>query len=302
MQLLARDAVHPSIALEADMPAPKALAVGTVKGFMADECLSRSAAVAYYTLFSVAPLVIIATAIAGFFFGDEAARGEVTAQLEGTLGRQAAEAVQGIVQNASDAGSGTVATIIGVATLLLAASGVFGELQSALNAIWKTKTPDEQGTVSRFVRAKAAAIGLVAALGFLLLASLLVSAALKALGSWAGGLLPGFEVLLHVIELVVSIGILTVLFSAIYKVLPDRPIAWRDTLIGAFATALLFSIGKTAIGIYIGSSSIATSYGAAGALVIVLVWVNYSAIIFFLGAEFTRAWSEQAGRTESRFE
>ncbi|MBR0667553.1 YihY/virulence factor BrkB family protein [Roseomonas hellenica] len=273
----------------------RTLAVDTVMGFIADECLSRAAAIAYYTLFSIAPLLVIATAIAGFAFGEDAVQGAVAGQLEGTVGRDAAVAVQEMVRGASDATEGGIAAAIGITMLLLAASGAFGELQSALNAIWKTTGPPAGTQISRFLRAKAAAIGLVAATGFLLLVSLIVSAAIKALGSWIGGVLPETVVLLQWIAFFVPLAILTLLFGAIYKVLPDRDIAWRDVLVGAFATALLFSIGKTAIGLYLGSSSIGTSFGAAGALVVLLVWVNYSAVIFLLGAEFTRAWANMHG-------
>ncbi|HEY4250703.1 MAG TPA: YihY/virulence factor BrkB family protein [Roseomonas sp.] len=273
----------------------KTLATDSVTGFIADECLSRAAAIAYYTLFSIAPLLVIATAIAGFAFGEDAVRGAVAAQLQGLLGRDAALAVQEMVRGASNAAQGGIAALIGLAMLLLAASGAFGEMQSALNAIWKTATPHGGGQISRILRAKAAAIGLVAATGFLLLVSLLASAAIKAVGSWVGGVLPQTLVLLQWIAFLVPLVILTLLFAAIYKVLPDRDIAWRDVLTGAFATALLFSIGKTAIGLYLGSTSIATSFGAAGALVVVLVWVNYSAVIFLFGAEFTRAWASLHG-------
>jgi membrane protein len=273
----------------------KTLAVDTVTGFIADECLSRAAAVAYYTLFSIAPLLVIATAIAGFAFGEDAARGAVAEQLQGTVGRDAAVAVQEMVRGARDATQGGIAAAIGLVVLLLAASGAFGELQSALNAIWKTEGPPRRTQLSRFVRAKAAAIGLVAATGFLLLASLIVSAVIKAVGTWIGAVVPATAMLMQWIAFFVPLAILTVLFGAIYKVLPDRTIAWRDVIVGAFVTALLFSIGKTAIGLYLGSSSVGTSFGAAGALVVLLVWVNYSAVIFLLGAEFTRAWANLHG-------
>jgi len=274
------------------------LAVDTVTGFFADDCLSRAAAIAYFTLFSIAPLLVIAMAIAGLVFGEEAVRGAVSAQLVGLLGPAAAEAVEQAIRGASTLGTGMVAGLIGIVTLLLTASGTFGELQSALNAIWKTPSATAgpgEGTVSRLLRARAAAFGLVAATGFLLLTSLVVSAGIAAFGTWVHGLLPGTELLLQVANAAVSLLILTLLFAAIYKLLPDRRIAWRDVGIGAFATALLFTIGKTLISLYIGSTAIATSFGAAGALVIVLVWVYYSSLIFLLGAEFTRAWASQEG-------
>lgn len=270
------------------------LAVDTVSGFFADECLSRAASIAYFTLFSLGPLLIVAMAIAGLVFGEDAARGAVQAQLRGLLGEPAAGAIEAAIASASDIGAGTIAGLIGIGTLLLTASGTFGELQAALNAIWKTETPPGV-SISNLLRAKAAAIGLVGATGFLLLTSLIASAAISFLGDWIGALLPGTELLLRLVNLVVSIVMTAALFAAIYRVLPDRRIAWRDVAIGALTTALLFTIGKSAIGAYVGGGGIASAYGAAGALAAALVWIYYSAVIFLLGAEFTRAWAGLEG-------
>jgi membrane protein len=264
-------------------------------GFVSDNCLSRGAAIAYYTVFSLAPLLVIAIAIAGLVFGDEAARGAVADQIQGLVGREAAEAVQGMIRGAADTGHGGLATAIGFFTLFLTASGTFSELQGALNAVWKTEAPAEGGgtvqVVSRFLRAKAAAIGLVAATGFLLLVSLMVSAVVSALGAWLGNVMPGMRVLAMALNLVLSVGLIAALLAAIYKVLPDRHIAWRDVIVGALVTSVLFAIGKSLIGWYIGSGAIATSFGAAGSLAVLLLWVYYSAQIFLFGAEFTRAWA-----------
>jgi membrane protein len=276
----------------------RALLADTVRGFFADECLSRGAAIAYYSLFSVAPLIIIATAIAGVWFGEDAARGAVVAQLRDLIGEHAAEGVQAMVRGASDPAAGTLATLLGLGFILFAASGTFVELQSALNAIWKTSAP-EGISVSRLLRARAAAIGLVAATGFLLLTSLLASAAITAFARWVGQLLPGIELLLQGLNFLVAQLLITALFAAIYKVLPDRRIAWRDVGVGAVATALLFSIGKTLIGLHLGSSSIGTSFGAASALAVLLVWTYYSALVFLLGAEFTRAWAGLCGSRQT---
>jgi membrane protein len=270
------------------------LAIDTVKGFFADECLSRAASIAYFTLFSLGPLLIVAMAIAGLAFGEEAARGAVQEQLRGLFGADAAATIEAAIASAADIGAGTLAGLVGIGMLLLTASGTFGELQAALNAIWKTATPPEV-SISRLLRAKAAAIGLVAATGFLLLTSLIASAAIAFLGAWIGGLLPGTELLLNVVNVAVSLAIITALFAAIYRVLPDRRIAWRDVGVGAFATAVLFTLGKSAIGAYVGGGGIASAYGAAGALAAVLVWIYYSAVIFLLGAEFTRAWAGLEG-------
>ncbi|UFN47595.1 YihY/virulence factor BrkB family protein [Roseomonas sp. OT10] len=274
-----------------------ALIKDTVEGFVADECMSRGAAIAYYTVFSIAPLLVIATAIAGFFFGDEAVHGALDDQLRSLIGAQAAETVQTMVKGASDTGRGAIATIISIVTLLFTASGTFGELQASLNAVWKAeaKTTDTEGTVSRLVRARAASIGLVAATGFILLVSLIASTAISAVADWLGGLLPGTELLLSVLNFAVSLLMITLLFAAIYKVLPDRRMAWRDVLVGALVTAVLFVIGKSLIGWYLGSGAVTTSFGAASALMVLLVWVYYSAQIFLMGAEFTRAYAGLEG-------
>src|SRR6478735_5851402 len=251
----------------------------TVEGFVNDGAMSRGAAIAYYTIFSIAPLLVIATAIAGLAFGREA--------------------VEAMIQGAGNLTAGTLASIIGLVTLLLTASGVFVELQTALNEIWKAPTPPGGAMVSRLVRARIASLGLVAATGFLLLVSLQASTALTAFVTWVRGMLPGITVLLGIASFLTSFLLITLLFAAIYKILPDRTLTWHNVTVGAVVTALLFTIGKTLIGWYIGGSTIATSYGAAGALLVVLLWVYYSAQIFLLGAEFTKAWSGLQGSPEA---
>lgn len=277
----------------------RAVFMDAVRGFIADECLSRGASIAYFTLFSLSPLLVVAMAIAGAAFGEDAVRGAVEQQLTGLLGQNAAEAVQAAIRGASDVGKGAVAGAIGIFMLLLTASGTFGEIQSALNAVWKTQVSQES-TVSHLLKAKAAAIGLVAATGFLLLTSLLASAAIGVLGAWLKGRLPGGEALLQAVNAGVSLLLLSALFAAIYKVLPDRRIAWRDVAVGALITALLFTIGKTLIGLYIGGAGIGGSFGAAGSLAVVLVWIYYSSLIFLFGAEFTRAWANREGSRQDR--
>jgi membrane protein len=209
------------------------------------------------------------------------------------MGQQTAEVLQTAVASAANTSSGIVATIIGIATLMLTASGVFGEMQSALNAIWKAKPKGT--TVSRFIRARAASLGLVAALGFLLMVSLVVSTALTAFGSYLDSILPFGKIILTVLNGIVSLALISFLFAAIYKVLPDRTLEWRDVAIGAVATALLFTVGKSLISWYIGSSAVASSFGAAGALLILLLWVYYSAQIFLFGAEFTKIYANRHG-------
>jgi membrane protein len=274
------------------------LAKDTVEGFIDDGAMSRGAAIAYYTIFSIAPLLLICTAIAGLFFGQQAVEGAVADQLEGLVGRQSAEAVQAMVKGAANKTTGTFATVISVATLLLTASGVFGELQTALNEIWKAPPP-KGDTITRLVVARAAAIGLVAATGFLLLVSLVVSTALAAVATWVGGLVPEATKLLGLANFAVSFLMITLLFGAIYKILPDRRLLWRDVAVGAAVTALLFTVGKTMIGWYIGGTGIASTYGAAGSLMVVLVWVFYSSQVFLLGAEFTKAWAGLKGSPEA---
>jgi membrane protein len=266
----------------------------TVFGFMEDEALSRGAAIAFYTVTSLAPVLLIVVSIAGLAFGQEAAQGAILNQLTGLMGQQAADVLQSALASASEKSSGILATVIGVVTLLATASGVFGEMQAALNRIWKAEP--KSGTFSRLVRARAASLGLVAALGFLLAVSLVVSAGLTALGTTLNAVLPFGAILLSVVNFLVSFLLLALLFAAIYKVLPDRAIAWRDVVMGAAVTALLFTIGKSLIGWYLGSSAVASSYGAAGGLIVLFFWVYYSTQVFLLGAEFTRAYATSRGR------
>jgi membrane protein len=265
----------------------------TVLAFIEDEALSRGAAIAFYTVTSIAPILLIVVAIAGLVFGREAAQGAITAQLGGLMGQQTADMLQTAVASAAGKSSGILATLIGIATVIATASGVFGEMQSALNAIWKAKP--EGTTVSRLIRARAASLGLVAALGFLLIVSLVVSAGLTAFGDYLNSILPFGKVILSALNTVVSVALISVLFAAIYKVLPDRHLEWRDVIVGAVVTAVLFTIGKSLIGWYIGSSAVASTYGAAGALIILLLWVYYSAQIFLLGAEFTKVYANRHG-------
>lgn len=269
------------------------LVKASVVAFVDDGALSHGAAIAYYTIFSIAPVLLIVIAIAGLVFGRDAAQGAIVDQLSGLMGEQSAEALQSMLKSASNTSSGTLATIIGLGTLLVTASGVFGEMQTSLNAIWKAEP--RSSTVSRLVRARIVSLGLVMALGFLLMVSLAVSAALTALGTYLHGIFPGIRLLLQIANFVISFTLISVLFAAIYKFLPDTPIAWRDVVIGAVVTALLFTVGKTLIGLYIGSSKVASSYGAAGALIVILLWIYYSAQIFLLGAEFTKCYAHSHG-------
>ena len=268
----------------------------TVSDYIDDSALSKGAAIAFYTILSIGPVLVICIAIAGLVFGHEAAQGAMVGQLQGLMGEQAAEAIQTMIASASNKKSGILATVIGIVTLLITASGVFGQMQSSLNVIWKAQA---KTGVSGMLRARAASLGLVATMGFLLLVSLVVSAGLHALGDYINAFVPGAELLLQVANFTISFLMVSALFAAIYKILPDRDLSWKDVGVGALGTAFLFTVGKTLIGLYIGSSSVASSYGAAGALVIVLLWIYYSSQIFLLGAEFTKVWASHHGSREA---
>jgi membrane protein len=262
---------------------------GVLNNFIEDEALSRGAAISFFTVTSLAPVLLIVISIAGLAFGEDAARGAIFGQLQGLMGPEAAAVIQSTLANASAKSSGLLATFIGIATLVVTASGVFGELQSALNKIWKAEP--KTGTVSRLIRARATSLGLVGTLGFLLAVSLVLSTALTAAGSYFGAGAPGWVIVLAIANFVVSFGLIALLFAAIYKVLPDCPVAWRDVIVGAVVTTAMFMVGKTLIGWYLGSSAVASTYGAAGGLMVLLIWVYYSTQIFLLGAEITKAYA-----------
>jgi membrane protein len=270
----------------------------TVVSFIDDEALSRGAAIAFYTVTSMAPVLLIVIAIAGLAFGRDAAQNAIVTQLGGLMGQQTAQVLQSAVASAAGKSSGIIGTIIGIVTLIATASGVFGEMQSALNVIWKTQPAGT--TVSRLIRARAASLGLVASLGFLLMVSLVVSAAVTAFGNRLDSVLPYGELLAAGLNFIISLSLISVLFAAIYKILPDRHLEWGDVAIGAVVTAVLFTLGKSLIGWYIGSSAVASSYGAASALIILLLWVYYSAQIFLLGAEFTKSYANRHGSKQAK--
>ncbi|MGE5169760.1 MAG: YhjD/YihY/BrkB family envelope integrity protein [Rudaea sp.] len=264
------------------------------KQFSDDYAPSMGAALAYYTVFSIAPLLVIAIAVAGFFFGADAARGEIFDQLRGLIGDQGASAIEAAVANANQSGKGLFATIAGIGALVLGATTVFSELQSDLDRIWDSPQQRQTG-IWGMLRGRLLSFGMVLGIGFLLLVSLVVSAALAALAHFSSGWFPGWEVLLRVVNLLVGFLVVTGLFAMIYKLLPRCDIGWKDVWVGAAVTSLLFSIGKFLIGLYLGKSSVASSFGAAGSLVIVLLWVYFSSQIFLLGAEFTWVYSYRHG-------
>lgn len=266
-----------------------------VNAWIDDFAPSMGASISYYTVFSLAPLLVIVIAIAGAIFGREAVQGEVVAQLQGLIGRDGALAVQGMIQSASEPGKGLVAGGISIVVLLVGATTVFAELQSSLDRIWHVPEAEKPSGVWAVLRARVLSFGLILGLVFLLMVSLLVSAAVAAFGSWAGGLMPGSEVMLLVLNTAVSVGITTVLFAMIYKLMPTARIAWRDVWVGAIVTAVLFEVGKTLIGLYLGKSGVAETFAAAGSVVVLLAWVYYAAQVFLLGAEFTKVYADEHG-------
>jgi membrane protein len=270
----------------------------SVSGWMEDDAPSKGAAIAYYALFSIAPLLFIMITVAGMFFGVDAVRGAIFEQLSSLMGQPGAEAVQEMLAHVSEPKTGVWATVLGAVVLIFGATTVFAQLQSALDAIWEVPEEPEaekNNAIWTFVKTRLLSFGLVLGLAFLIIVSLLLSAALSALGKWWGPWFGQWEALAHVFDLAVSYGVLVVAFAAIYKFMPRAHIQWRDVWVGSAVTALLFTAGKFLIGLYLGKSGIGSSFGAFGSIVIVMVWVYYSAQIFLLGAEFTWVYAHQSG-------
>jgi YihY family inner membrane protein len=267
----------------------------SVKAWSADFAPSMGAGIAYYTAFSVAPLLVIVISIAGVFLGKDAASGYVYAQVADLLGPQGAESVRVMVEHAQDTKTGVIAPILSVALLIVGATSVFAELQSDLDRIWKAPAIKQQTGLWALLRRRLLSLGLVVSIGFLLLVSLVISAAVTAFARWWSGWFENFAWLLHALDLLLSLGVVATVFALMYKILPRVQIGWRDVWIGSLATALLFTVGKLLVGLYIGKTHVATGFGTAGSLVILLVWVYYSAQIFLLGAEFTWVYSHRLG-------
>ena len=271
-----------------------------VMAWIDDYAPSMGAAISYYTIFSLAPLLIIVIAIAGAVFGREAVQGQIIGQIGGLVGQDGASAVQGMLQATSDTDKGLVAGAISVVVLLVGATSVFAELQSALDRIWQVPEKEKPSGIWSVLKARLLSFGLILGLAFLLIVSLIVSAALAAFDNWFGGLMLGWEILLQALNLLISLGIMTLLFAMIFKVMPTTPIAWRDVWIGALATAVLFEVGKLLIGLYLGKSGVTEAFAAAGSLVVLVAWVYYAAQIFLLGAEFTKAYADEHGSRSAR--
>jgi membrane protein len=266
------------------------------KGFGDDKVTKLSASLAYYTVFSLGPLMIVIIYLCSVFFGREAIEGTINDQIQGFVGYEAATQLQDMIKNASISGKGTVAAIIGFVTLLVGATTVFAEIQDSINSIWGLKPKPNKAGWILLLKSRLLSFSVIASLGFLLLVSLAVTAVIEALMNRLQALFPDVAVIMiYIVNLVITFSVITVLFGVIFKVLPDAKLKWKDVLSGAIATAILFMIGKFAISFYIGQSNVGSTYGAAGSLVILLLWVYYSSIILYFGAEFTLAYSRELG-------
>ncbi len=266
----------------------------TFQEWQADKASRLAAALAYYTIFSLAPLLIMAIAIAGSIFGEEAAKGEIVGQIQELVGTEGATVIETAIKNANQPRISNMASLISVGVLLFGASGVFAQLQDALNTIWNVKVKPKQGVLN-FIHKRILSFSAVLGIGFLLLVSLVISAALSALNKYMEHLIPGAHFLWEILNIAVSFSLVTLLFALMYKFLPDVKIKWSDVWTGAIITALLFTIGKFALGLYLGRGSFGSTYGAAGSLVVLLAWVYYSAQILFFGAEFTQVYAREYG-------
>ena len=263
-----------------------------------DKASRLSAALAYYTIFSLAPMLLIIIAVTGLFWSQDVVQSQVLNQIEGLVGAEGRTFVSDLLTSASNPAKDILATIVGIITLLFGALGVFNELHNALNTIWEVKEEETTGfveSVKKVIFGRFLSFTMILGIGFLLLVSLVISAGLSAVQETIGNAIPVSEILLQIVNLVISVGVITVLFAMIFKLLPDAEIAWRDVWLGAFVTALLFSLGKFLIGIYLGNSSVGSSFGAAGSLVLLLLWIYYSAQILLFGAEFTQVYANQFG-------
>ncbi len=264
-----------------------------------DYAASMGAALAFYTLFSIAPLLLIVISVAGLVFGEQAARGEILEQLSGLVGADSAATVESLLEGLNQPRSGLLGTAIGLAVLLIGATTVFAELQDAMDRIWRAPARP-RGGLFKLLRARLLSLGLVLGIGFLLMVSLVISAALSALGKWWAPWFGEVAILAAVVNFTVSFALITAMFAMIYKWIPRVKVDWRDVWIGSAITALLFTLGKTLIGMYIGRSGVASPFGAAASLVVLLLWVYYSAQIFLLGAEFTWVYAKRHGSLKGR--
>ena len=271
------------------------LGKAAVAGWSDDYAPSMGAALSYYSVFSMAPLLVIVISIAGLVFGADAARGEVFGQLRGLMGDESARAIESLLDSVNEPSQSIASALIGVAVLLVGATSVFGELQDALDRIWRAPARDRSGGLFGLVRSRLLSFGMILGIAFLLMVSLVLSALISALGHWWSRAFLGWEILLQAVNLVVGFALTTGVFAMIYKLMPRVRVRWHDVWLGAATTALLFTVGRFLIGLYIGKSGIASGFGAAGSIAIVFVWVYYAAQIFLLGAEFTWVYAKTFG-------
>lgn len=265
------------------------------------EPFNMSIIISYYTIFSLPGLLVIIINIAGYFFGREAVTGEITGQIQGMIGGDTAKDIERIIANASQTEGSTMASILGVATLLFGATGVFYNLQVIFNKIWEVKPKPKQGMVIKLIKDRVFSFGLILVVGFLLLVSLVLSAALAALSTWVSNhISESLKVLFKILDIVVSLGVITVLFAALFKFLPDAKVRWKTVWLGAVLTSALFVIAKYALGLYFGTSEPGSTYGAAGTIILIMLWVSYAGMILLFGGVFTKVYANRKGhRTEA---
>jgi membrane protein len=266
----------------------------TGKDWSADNATRLAASLAYYTVLSIAPMLVLAVSVAGLVYGEDAARGQIAEQISGVVGAQAGEAIQTVLSHARAPEEGILSSLVGIVVLLFGASGVFGELQASLNEIWKVAPKPGRGFWG-VVQQRFFSFAMVLGVAFLLLVSLLLSALIAGLGGAFSRALPGGSLVWEVFNFLFSLGVITGLFALIFKVLPDAEVGWRDVWMGALVTALLFTVGKFGLGMYLGRASVASPYGAAGSFIVFVIWVYYAAQILFMGAEFTQVFARHRG-------
>ncbi len=271
------------------------LMADSLSAWIDDYAPSMGAALSYYTVFSLGPLLVIVISIAGLVFGEDAVRGELFGQIEGVMGPEAAKGIQEVLSNVSKPSTGILGTVLGVGVLLIGATTVFGELQDALDRIWRAPVRHGTSGVWTLVRARLLSFGMIVGVAFLLLVSLVTGAVVAALGKWWGGWFGGWEWLLQSLNAVVGFAMTAAVFALIYKVMPRVKVAWSDVWVGAAVTATLFTIGRILISLYIGKTGVASGFGAAGSVAVVFVWVYYSAQVFLVGAEFTWLYAQRLG-------
>jgi membrane protein len=265
----------------------------TSKKWWIKDPFKESAVIAYYAIFSLPGLLVVVITVAGYFFGREAVNGQITGQIASTMGLETAQQIQDIIAKATESKKSFLATAIGLFTILLGATGVFVQFQKSLNSIWEVKTDESKSGILSVLKARLLSFGLIIAIAFMLIVSLVISALLSALGKWVTDhFSETFLIVLQLVNSILSLGILAVLFALIFKFIPDAKVKWRHVWIGALVTAVLFEIGKFALGLYFGKADPGSGYGAAGSIILILLWVSYSSMIVFFGAEFTHAHAE----------